>query len=92
MTDVFEIFYSPGTAFREKAASCRDKVRDKSKGRVKETGIQQMRILRAESETCKSVKNRKRAVPQLQWSALPPSRYVGVGVSVTRPSNMSGDR
>lgn len=51
-----------------------------------------MRMLRAGSETCEPLKNRMRAVPEMQQSAIPSSNYVGLGASVIRPSNKSGDR
>lgn len=49
-------------------------------------------MLSAGSETCEPVKNRMRAVPEMQRSAIPSRQYVGLGASVIRPSNESGDR
>lgn len=41
-----------------------------------------MRMLREGSETCELLKNRMRVLPEVQWSAIPPRQYVGLGASV----------
>lgn len=53
------------------------------------TQTQQMRMLRAGSETCERRKNRMRAFPVMQRSAIPSSQYVGLGASVIHPSKES---